>query len=70
MYSTEIIIENIQNEKMENERVIESNNSHYCFDVITENNNNRLVVSLVCYLSFMGGFMYVFLDHMINRATI
>ena len=65
MYSNAVIVEIANDEER-----LESNNSYYCFDVITENNNNRLVVSLVCYLSFMGGFMYVFLDHMINHATI
>lgn len=36
MYSNAIIIE-IAND----EESLESNNSHYCFDVITENNNKK-----------------------------
>ena len=63
MYSNAVIIEIAKDE--------ERNNSHYCFDAVTENNNKkRLMMSLVCFFSFMGGVMYVFLDHMINHATI
>ena len=66
MYSNAVIIEIAKDEERE-----ERNNCHYCFDVVTENNNKkRLIMSLVCFFSFMGGVMYVFLDHMINHATI
>ena len=70
MYSDEVIIENKKKEEVKKERDIENNRPHYCFDVITENNNNRLTISILCYFSFVVGFMYVFLDHMINHATM
>jgi len=61
MYADNVIIDMVESNDYETR-------NHYCFDVLTENNNNRFRVSIMCYLSFMSGFMYVFINHMIYFA--
>jgi hypothetical protein len=61
MYADNVIIDMVESNDYETD-------NNYCFDVSTENNNNRFRVSLICYLSFMSGFIYVFINHIIYFA--
>lgn len=68
MYYDNVIIEIVEDEVSEEESSLCVRELHYCFDVLTENNNIHFRISLLCYISFIGSFMYVFLNNIIYFA--